>query len=53
VVNVVAILWVTFMVVLMSLPPNGLAGITLAATCAVLVVAWFGGVRNVFRGPKR
>ena len=52
-VNIVAIAWVAFMVVLMSLPPNGLAGITLSATCAVLFLAWFGGVRRIFKGPKR
>ena len=52
-VNVIAIVWVAFMVVLMSLPPNGLAGVTLSATCAVLFVAWFGGVRNIFKGPRR
>lgn len=52
-VNVIAIVWVAFMVVLMSLPPNGLAGVTLSATCAVLFLAWFGGVRRIFKGPKR
>lgn len=51
VINVVAVAYVVFMVVLMSLPPNGLAGITLSVTCVVLLVAWFGGVRGVFRGP--
>lgn len=51
VVNVIAVAWVVFMVVLMSLPPNGLAGLTLSATCAVLLVAWFGGVRKIFKGP--
>lgn len=50
-VNVIAVGWIVFMVVLMSLPPNGLAGITLSATIVLLVVAWFGGVRNVFKGP--
>lgn len=51
VVNVVAIVWIVFMVGLMSLPPNGLAGITLSATCGVLLVTWFGGVRRIFKGP--
>ena len=49
--NVVAVLWVLFMVVMMSLPPNQLAGKTFGATCAVLLVAWFGGVREHFKGP--
>lgn len=50
-VNVIAIAWIAFMVVLMSLPPNGLAGITLASTCVLLACAWFGSVRRVFKGP--
>lgn len=49
--NVVAVAWIVFMVVLMSLPPNGLAGVTLASTCVVLLLAWFGGVRRIFKGP--
>ena len=51
VINVVAVLWVVFMVVVMSLPPNLLAGKTFLGTCVVLLVAWFGGVRKVFKGP--
>jgi amino acid transporter len=47
-VNAVAVAWILFMVILMSLPPNGLAGITLAATCGVLTAAWWGGVRHRF-----
>lgn len=39
------------MVVVMSLPPNQLAGQTFLGTCAVLVIAWFGGVRKRFKGP--
>lgn len=50
-INVVAVLWVLFMVVVMSLPPNQLAGQTFLGTCAVLVIAWFGGVRKRFKGP--
>jgi amino acid transporter len=50
-VNVVAVAYVLFMVVLMSLPPNGLAGITFSVTCVLLLVAWYGGVRAVFKGP--
>ena len=51
VINVVAVLWIAFMVVVMSLPPNALAGKTLGATCAVLLIAWFGGIRKHFKGP--
>jgi amino acid transporter len=50
--NVVAVAWVVFMAVLMSLPPNGLAGVLFAGACVLLAVAWFGGVRRSFRGPK-
>lgn len=51
VINVIAVVWVVFMVVLMCLPPNGLAGITLLSTIVVLLAAWFGGVRKIFKGP--
>ncbi len=51
VVNVVALLWVAFMLVVMSLPPNGKAGLTFLGTVAVLVVAWFAWVRRSFKGP--
>ena len=52
VVNLVALLWVTFMLVVMSLPPNAKAGIAFASTIALLIVAWFGGVRRHFKGPS-
>lgn len=51
IVNVIAVGWIVFMVVLMSLPPHGLAGVTLLATIALLFLAWFGGVRRIFKGP--
>lgn len=50
-VSAVAVAWLGFMVVLMSLPPNGLAGLTFLATVLLLVVGWFGGVRRFFKGP--
>lgn len=52
VINVIAVVWIAFMVVLMSLPPNGRAGQAFLATCVLLVLAWFGGVRKIFTGPK-
>lgn len=52
VVNTVAVAWVALMLVLLSLPPNELAGMTFAATCLVLGIAWFAGVRTVFKGPR-
>jgi hypothetical protein len=48
----VAVAWLGFMVVLMSLPPNGLAGVTFLATALLLAAAWFGGVRRFFKGPQ-
>jgi hypothetical protein len=51
-VNVVALVWVAFMLVLLSAPPFEKAGATFAATVLVLGVAWFGGVRRVFKGPR-
>lgn len=52
VINVIAVLWVVFMVVVMSLPPNLLAGQTLLATCVLLVLVWYGGLRKHFKGPS-
>ncbi|MBM4375770.1 MAG: amino acid permease [Deltaproteobacteria bacterium] len=51
-VNALALAWLVFMVLLMSLPPNGLAGATFLATLLVLALAWWGGVRRVFKGPE-
>ncbi len=50
-INVIAVLWIVFMVVLMSLPPNGWAGVAFVATCALLFLVWFGGLRKHFKGP--
>ncbi|MDP1922049.1 MAG: amino acid permease [Myxococcales bacterium] len=51
VLNVIAIVWIALMVVAMSLPPTGIAGVTMLGMSAVLLLAWFGGVRRVFKGP--
>jgi amino acid transporter len=50
-INAVAVGWVAFMLVLLSLPPNEAAGEAFAATAVVLAIAWFAGVRTRFRGP--
>jgi hypothetical protein len=52
VVNVVALLWCATLTVLLVLPPNQLAGYTFGGTCLLLLVAWWGGVRKRFVGPK-
>lgn len=49
--NVAAVVWITVMVALMSLPPTGVAGLALLALIGVLLLAWFGGVRGRFKGP--
>lgn len=51
-VSAVALVWLGFMVVLMSLPPNGLAGVTFLGTLVLLAFGWFGGVRRTFAGPR-
>lgn len=51
-VNVVALAWCAVLTVLLVLPPNQLAGYTFGGTCVLLVVAWWGGVRKVFEGPR-
>ena len=51
-VNAVALGWVAVMTVLMFLPPNQLAGYTLAGTMAVLGGVWVLGMRKWFTGPK-
>ena len=50
-VNGIALGWVGFMLVVMSLPPNDKAGLAFSGTLVLLVVAWFGGVRRHFKGP--
>jgi len=51
-VNVVALLWVAAMTVLMSLPPNALAGYTLLGTFVALGLVWVLVMRQWFTGPK-
>jgi amino acid transporter len=49
--NVVAVVWISSMAVLMSLPPTGVVGLGMSGMIVLLLVAWFAGVRHVFRGP--
>jgi amino acid transporter len=52
VVNVIALAWCAALTVLFVLPPNEMAGYTFFGTCALLLLAWFAGVRKRFAGPK-
>ncbi len=47
-VNVLAVLWVGFIAVLMSVPPNALTGFTFCGVVALLAIVWFGVVRTRF-----
>lgn len=49
--NGLAVGWIVAMVVLMSLPPTGVAGVTMLGMSALLAFAWFAGIRRRFRGP--
>jgi amino acid transporter len=48
----VAVGWTAFVLVVCALPPNGLAGLMLAAVVVVLVAVYFGFARARFAGPK-
>lgn len=51
-VNVVALVWVAVTTVVMSLPPNVLAGVTLLGTVGLLGLVWVFSARKWFKGPK-
>ena len=48
----VAVLWTSFVLVVCALPPNGLAGLMLAAVVLALAAVYFGYARMRFAGPK-
>lgn len=50
-VNALALVWIAAATVLMSVPPNGLAGLTLLATLAGLAVWWWADAGKRFGGP--
>lgn len=49
--NVLAVVWIVGMAVVMSLPPTGVVGLGMTGMVALLLVAWFAGVRRIFKGP--
>lgn len=50
--NVVALLWVGFLCVLFSLPPNELAGWSLLALCTFMFAYWHLDAKHRFHGPQ-
>jgi amino acid transporter len=46
-----ALLWILFILVLFSLPPNFLSGLSLVGLLAVLAAHWWLHARHHFRGP--
>jgi amino acid transporter len=52
-INVIAILWVIFLTVIFSLPPNELVLWTMLILTVVLVVYWQGYAKRRFNGPTK
>lgn len=50
-VNLLAILYTTFICFILMMPPNALAGKTMAGIVAGLALLWWAGVRRRFAGP--
>ena len=53
IVNAVAIVWVAFISIVFSLPPNELVLWTMVLLAALLAVYWLGSARRHFPGPER
>ena len=51
-INIVAIVYAVIISIMLMMPPNQLAGKTLAGVVAVLVLLYWGGVRRHFKGPE-
>jgi amino acid transporter len=51
-INMVAIIYTVFIVVVFSIPPNELVLWTMLAVCLGLVLYWFAAARKNFTGPK-
>jgi len=52
VINIIAILWIVFITILFSIPPNELAGWVLIILCVTMFIYWKVDVRKRFTGPK-
>lgn len=51
-VSVLAVIWVGFITVIFTLPPNTMAGQYMGICTLILIAMWFGFVRNKFKGAK-
>jgi amino acid transporter len=52
VLNVIAVVYTIFIVILLVLPPNELVLWTMVGFIVILVVYWFAWAKNNFKGPK-
>ncbi len=50
--NIVAVVYTVFICILFVLPPNELVLWSMVAFVVVLAIAWYGGARKSFKGPK-
>ena len=51
-INAAAIVYTIFICVVLVMPPNQLAGKTIAGILLALLALWFGWVRKRFHGPE-
>lgn len=52
-INLVSIVWVVFITVLFSIPPNELAGLTMLGLGAILFLYWQLSQKRRFQGPRQ
>jgi hypothetical protein len=52
-INLISIVWVAFITVLFSIPPNELAGLTMLGLGALLFLYWQLSQKRRFRGPRK
>ena len=51
-INMVSIVWVAFITILFSIPPNELAGLTMLGLGVLLFLYWQLSQKRRFRGPR-
>jgi hypothetical protein len=51
-INAISIVWIVFISVLFSIPPNELAGFSMLLLGAILVAFWRVSQRDRFQGPQ-